>query len=243
MAHHVRLDPDGVYHTYPGEYERDDSVIPLDERRMIVIPAVPSSGTSCVAGILHHLGVNMGNVNNRVTTKHTKQRGYEQYEDVDTAMFTSEVNGLIDHLINQKIRFLHYLNYRYLLNPEGRLGVKTLPTIWMHTNHPEAWPIDILDVRRPLGMVLERDAERLARSPERTGAEPPPAFQVMNRYAGVAAMHWARERLIQIHPPKLTVPYEELLEDAPTWIERIVKVFELEVNDRQMTTALLSVRR
>ena len=56
-------------------------------------------------------------------------------------------------------------------------------------------------------------------------------------------MHWARERLLEFHPAKLTVEYEEFRANAPTWIERIVEVFELEVNDYQMTSALLSVKR
>lgn len=240
MSYHMELDGAAeTWRLYPGPHERKEAV-PLDERRMIFVPAVPSSGTSMVAGVLHHLGVNMGNC---LSEKWKKRRGYEQYEDLDIGMFTWKENSPMDHLVNQRIRFLDYLNYRYMTQ-KGRLGVKTLPTVWMHNLKPEAWPIDVLDVRRPLEEALERDIERLARRKERTPEwTPSTSWEVMARYGGVASMHWARERLLDFHPAKLTVNYEEFKEDAPNWIEKIVEVFELTPNDYQMTSALLSVQR
>ena len=158
-------------------------------------------------------------------------------------MFTWKANGAEDHLIGQRMRFLDYLNYRYMTQ-QGLLGVKALPTVWMYNQRPEAWPIDILDVRRPLEILLERDMNRLATRKERTPDwTPSSSFEAMGRYGGVASMHWARERLIEFHPPKLTVEYEDFRENAPNWIEKIVEVFGLEPNDRQMTTALLSVHK
>ena len=228
-----------TWRLHPGAHVARE-VVPLDERRMIFIPAVPSSGTSMVAGVLHHLGVNMGNCKSE---KWTKRRGYEQYEDLDAGMFTWRANGPVDHLVNQRLRFLDYLNYRYMTQ-QGRLGVKTLPTVWMHNAKPEAWPIDVLDVRRPLEVLLEKDLNRLATRANRTPDwVPSTSWEAMGRYGGVASMHWARERLLEFHPAKLTVEYEEFRANAPTWIERIVEVFELEVNDYQMTSALLSVKR
>ena len=242
MAYHVELDQhegDGVWRVHPGPHVRQD-VPPLDKRRMIFIPAVPSSGTSMVAGVLHHLGVNMGNC---MSEKWTKRRGYDQYEDLDMSLFTWKANGSGDGLVAQRLRFLDYLNYRYMTQ-KGQLGVKALPTVWMYNQRVEAWPIDVLDVRRDLGVMLEKDVDRLATRKERTPDwTPSTAFETMGRYSGVAAMHWARERLIEFHPPKMTVEYEDFRENAPNWIEKIVEVFGLKPNDRQMTTALLSVEK
>ena len=193
-----------------------------------------------VAGVLHHLGVNMGNCE---SAKWTKLRGYEQYEDLDIGQFTWRQNGPMDHLVNQRIRFQDYLNYRYDTQ-KGRLGVKTLPTIWMGAQYPERWPIDILDVRRPLQVSLDKDMERMALRPQREpGKEPFTAWESMARYGGVASMAWARDALLKIHPAKLTVDYDEFRANAPAHIEKIVEVFDLEPNDYQMTAALLSVKR
>ena len=206
---------------------------------MIVIPAVPSSGTSMVAGVLYHLGVNMGNC---LSEHWKKRRGYEQYEDLDVGQFTWRVNGPMDHLVNQRIRFLDYLNYRYATQ-EGRLGVKTLPTIWMGAEHPERWPIDVLDVRRPMDVSLKRDMERMSTRPLREpGAEPFTAWEAMARYGGVASMDWARQGLLKFHEPKLTVDYDAFRANPPSHIEKIAEVFELEPTDYQMTAALLSVQ-
>jgi len=239
MAWHTEFDKAAeTWRLLPGGHVTTEA-LPLDERRMIVIPAVPSSGTSMVAGVLHHLGVNMGNCE---SARWTKMRGYEQYEDLDVGQFTYKVNGPMDHLVNQRIRFLHYLNYRYATQ-KGRLGVKTLPTIWMGDEHPERWPVDILDVRRPLLTSLERDMERMALRIEREpGATPFTAWESLARFGGLASMYWAREALLKFHPAKLTVDYDEFRSNAPGHIEQIVEVFELEPTDYQMTAALLSVQ-
>ena len=214
MAYHMELDERdeaGTWRIHSGAHVTRD-VQPLDERRMIFVPAVPSSGTSMVAGVLHHLGVNMGNC---ISQKWTTRRGYEQYEDLDSSLFTWKANGPQDHLINQRMRFLDYLNYRYMTQ-KGRLGAKIIPTVWMYNQRVEAWPIDILDVRRPLEIMLEKDINRLATRPERTPDwVPSTSVEAMGRYSGVAAMHWARERLIDFIPAKLTVEYEDFRENAP----------------------------
>jgi hypothetical protein len=239
VAWHTEFDKGAeTWRLCPGDYvERE--IAPLEERRMIVIPAVPSSGTSMVAGVLHHLGVHMGNVHSE---RWTRLRGYEQFEDLDIGMFTWRQNGPMDHLVNQRIRFREYMNYRFATQA-GRLGVKTLPTIWMSDGHVEQWPIDILDVRRPLQTALDKDIERMATRPEREpGKEPFTAWESMARYGGVASMAWARDALLKFHPPRLTVDYDEFRANPPVHIEKIVEVFGLEPTDRQMTEALLSVR-
>jgi hypothetical protein len=46
------------------------------DRKLFLIPAVPSSGTSALAGVLHHLGVYMGNIDRE---KALQGRGYEMF--------------------------------------------------------------------------------------------------------------------------------------------------------------------
>ena len=222
----------------PGDGSNQPPEEPFDpERRMIVIPAVPSSGTSMVAGVLFHLGVNMGNCKSEAM----KRRGYLMWEDADVGVFSYIPNGPLDKLANMRIRFREYINYRFN-RQDGQLGVKTLPTIWLWDRNPADWPIDVLDVRRNIKTSMTKDAERLAnrevRNPEDGLAT---AWQVMQRVGGVASMDWAREMLLKFHPPKLTVDYDEFRADPPRHIEAIVDTFGIQTTDYKMTAALLSI--
>lgn len=232
-------DADRSWLARPGAFEPEPQE-PFDPgRSMIVIPAVPSSGTSMVAGVLYHLGVNMGNWNN----KGAARRGYMMFEDADIGMFSYQPRGPLDKLINMRIRFREYLNYRFHRH-DGILGVKTLPTVWLWDPNPGDWPIEVLDVRRPLEESLVKDAVRLAERERRDpSAGVATAWQTMNRVGGVASMWWTREMLLKFHPAQLTVDYDEFRDDPPAHIERINEVFDLKANDAQMTAALLSIQR
>ena len=208
-------------------------------RRLIWVPAVPSSGTSCVAGILHHLGVNMGNVRN----EQNRNRGYEMFEDLDVGHYAYIPNSELDRLLSQKVRFDHYCNFRIAESPPGRIGVKALPTAWMYSSDPKHLPVEILDVRRPLEDSVNADQERMANRPKRLeDAQPATAFDHITRAGGLTSMWLARDMLLSIHEPKLTLEYYDVLDDPPTAIRIICEAFDLQPTDGQLDDALRFVR-
>jgi hypothetical protein len=209
------------------------------ERRLIWIPAVPSTGTSCVAGLLQHLGVNMGNVRN----EENRNRGYEMFEDLDVGRFAYIPNSDLDRLMSQRVRFKDYCNYRIAESPPGRIGVKALPTAWIYCREPKLLPVDVLDVRRDLEVSVTRDQERMSQRPMRDEeAQPLPVLEHLKRAGGLASMWLARDMLLSIHPPKLTLQFDEVREGPMTAIEAICESFHLEPSDKQIDEALRFVQ-
>ena len=209
------------------------------ERRLIWVPAVPSSGTSCVSGILHHLGVNMG----KVDDPQNFSRGYQMFEDLDVGLFAYIPNSDQDRLLNQKVRMEQYCNYRIAESPPGRIGVKALPTAWAYCREPERLPVDVLDVRRPLQESIDADQRRMANRPLRDpGSVPRRVEDHWSRASGVAAMSVARDQLVAMHPPKLTLEFHAVLENPAQAVMEICGAFELEPTDEQMDTAVRSVK-
>ena len=196
------------------------------ERRLIWIPAVPSSGTSCVAGILRALGVDMG-----ITRKETS-RGYEMVEDVELSFFTFNQHSELDSLLKQRINFRDYLQFRFFKardRPTERLGVKALASAWMLDQDPLSLPVDILDVDRPLPEVLMSDQRRVAGAAQRNGTEPLSPYRHIARAGGVAAQWMAKLQLYSMLPPKLSISYESVLRNPEEAVLRIVRAFEIEV--------------
>jgi len=211
--------------------------IPHD-RDFILVPAVPSSGTSMLSGVLARLGVDMGQVNN----KPNFQRGYQMFEDVDVGMFSFSPNTPQDKLIRDNLRLREYINYRFHTNP-GLVGAKVTAMQWVRDPDVMSLPIKIVDISRPLEEVMASDAERYARGPERLPDHHiPTPYQVCTRASGVAACWMAKELLYKAVKPVISFQFKGFLEDPPKCIEALVEALGLEPTDRQMTEALLSVK-
>ena len=210
------------------------------DRRLIWVPAVPSSGTSCISGILHHLGVNMG----KIDDPENFNRGYQMYEDVDVGLFAYIPNSDSDRMLKQAVRFDQYCNYRISESPPGPIGAKVLPTAWAYCQDPTRLPVDILSVERPIEDVLNADQERMADRPRRKpGATPATIQEHWNRASGTAAMWLARNQLIAMHPPKLTLQFYDVLEDPQAAVDAICEAFGLTPTDEQLSEAVRSVKR
>jgi hypothetical protein len=210
-----------------------------DQRELIWVVAVPSSGTSCVAGILHHLGVNMGKVENEAN----HNRGYQMFEDVNVGMFAFVPNSPLDRLLNQRIRLREYCHFRAHSDPAGPIGVKTLPTAWAYDDDPASLPVKLIDVRRPLEDSINADQERMASRPLRDRqAVPAQVFEHWNRAGGVAGLSVARDQLLSIIQPKLTLEYYEVLANPSVAITEICGAFGLEPTDQQYDDAMRFVQ-
>lgn len=230
------------FKVYPGEgpLPPANKLVPPDERKVIWIPAVPSSGTSVVAGILAHLGVDMG-----VTQTMNQTRGYSMFEDIEVQMFVWQPNAPLDRLLNQRHRFRQYLNYRLWKNPTGRLGVKALATAWIWDDFldPASLPVETLDVRRPVEDSLISDQERMAARIERNAEElPATVWEHVGRGSGLAGNWVAREMIYKFHPPRYSLDFYDLLEHPLKHIEGIAGAFELEPSDEQIDSALHFVK-
>jgi queuine/archaeosine tRNA-ribosyltransferase len=101
----------------------------MDDRKLIVIPAVPSSGTSALAGVLHHLGVDMGAYS---LEDSMSKRGYEMFEDGDINLFCSRIESdkipLGPKLLTTRCRWRHYVNHRLITSEKDNLIGCKLPT-------------------------------------------------------------------------------------------------------------------
>jgi hypothetical protein len=225
----------------------DGSLNPLmavdpNQPKLIWIPAVPSSGTSCVAGILEALGVDMG----AAPDYESRRRGYRMVEDIEVGMFTFTPNAPLDSLLNQRVRLREYINYRFFRAKrsgfEGRIGVKALATSWLYDLDPASLPVDVLDVHRPLEEAIVADTRRMAGRKERDPNEDDAtAFQHMNRAGGVAANWLAKLMLFDIHPPKLSVDFAMTVANPEKAVQAIVEAFDLEPTERQVEDAVRTV--
>jgi hypothetical protein len=230
------------YRVYPGDgppFRAKRRAVP-DERRVIWVLAVPSSGTSCIAGVLHHLGVDMG-----VSPGVNERRGYQMFEDIEAGFYAFAPTSPLDKLLNQRLNIREYLSYRFYKNPRGRIGMKALPTSFLYDSmkDPASLQVEILDVRRPLEDSIIADQNRMAQRPMRSTEEmPATVFQHCNRAGGLAAMWTARDFLLKLHPAKLTVQFYEFLEQPRLWMDRIIEIFDLEPTDEQMAEAMHFVK-
>jgi hypothetical protein len=104
----------------------------MDNRKLIVIPAVPSSGTSALAGVLYHLGVDMGSFS---LEQQENTRGYEMFEDKGIALFCARYEDRFQpmqpHLLGTKCRWRHYVNHR-LIESKGPIGCKLPAVLMLH---------------------------------------------------------------------------------------------------------------
>jgi hypothetical protein len=163
--------------------------------RVIYVAGVPNGGTSCVAGILHHLGVDMGDI-----LLEPRQRSYVTFEDRQFAAYKAP-------------RFREYLEMR-LENANGRrVGCKVAAWAWMEDPEPETLPIDVLIVRRPLEASMrssmrlwtEDRAEQLARQ------DHPRAF-LADKVAGVGRAFAAVEMLSETIEPILEIDFAAIIQ-------------------------------
>jgi hypothetical protein len=206
---------------------------------LIWVLAVPSSGTSCVAGLLYYLGVNMGQVDNEAN----RNRGYKMFEDIAIGMFSFSPNSQLDRLLNQRIRLREYCHYRAHVDPPGPIGVKTLPTAWAQDRDPASLPVVVVDVRRPLKDSIDADQARMASRPLRDAkARPGTVFEHWGRASGVAAMDVARDQLLSIIPAAVTLDYYEVLEKPMAAIDALCTGLGLNPDGEQIDDALHHVK-
>jgi hypothetical protein len=212
------------------------------ERRIIWIPAVPASGTSCAAGILRELGVDMGKTN---PPSWMIARGYPMWEDPDMALFGALWNdkGMKLEVVSQRhVRLREYINYRFIQNPGHRCGFKAPAHFWADDPEPEKLPVELLDVHRPLEDSIQADWRTNQTRCERRPDLPPPSEEEARLRAGSLAMcMMAKMQLFKKIEPTYRMMFYELLENPKPFVDDLIDAFRLEPTPDQVKAAIESV--
>jgi hypothetical protein len=190
----------------------------MDNRKLIVIPAVPSSGTSALAGVLHYLGVNMGSYS---LEDNVDKRGYEMFEDRDIGLFCSvfedSFNPMTPKLLGTRCRWRHYVNHRLIMSHEDEVVGCKLPATLI-TYDPDLPTVNmvVLDIRRPLEDTIVSDLKRV------TKAHGEDAHRRMVRAADLGANWQAREEIVNKVEPELSLTFKELVTYPRKSVENII---------------------
>jgi hypothetical protein len=192
----------------------------MDDRKLIVIPAVPSSGTSALAGVLHHLGVNMGvySLEQNIT-----KRGYEMFEDADIAYFCSTfedaAHPMMPKLLGTRSRFRNYVNHRLIKSFEDEvIGCKIPATLATYDPDISTLPIVTLNVDRPLEDSIISDLKRLSDR----GGDDVDMHRRMVRSSDLAGNWWAKREILTQVEPELSLTFKELVTYPRKSVENII---------------------
>lgn len=183
---------------------------------LIFVAGCPSGGTSCVAGVLHHLGVDMGRFIDRPGI-----RGYTTYEDTTANQF-KDASG--------RLKVAAYVNHR-LNSPGGSLrGFKHTP-LWLDC--AADLPLQIIHVRRPLEDSIVSDWAKVQTV---AGAN-------QRERAGTVARAWMAARQVAARYPLIaTVDFYTLLAERVLCVTSLAQALGLPTEGPKWRAAVGSVR-
>jgi len=213
----------------------------LDERKLLLIPAMPSSGTSALAGVLHYLGVNMGNCNEE---DQTEKRGYEMFEDDDTWRYASRPNRDADRwegkLTGTILRIRGYVNYR-LWKDEGPVGAKIPAVLCMYDREIETLPILTLNVHRPFEQSVMSDRRTMVKQgkykPIQGDIDKILAANRM-RASDMGTCYVAKMDLFSHHEPIVNVTFDELISQREEMVHGIADTIDIGSTEEQIQSAI-----
>jgi hypothetical protein len=175
--------------------------------KVIWVVGVPNGGTSCVAGMLHHMGVDMGNVAAKPT-----RRPYRTFECRDRRQFGT---------------FREYLIAR--LEDGQRVGVKHSAASWVDDPHPETLPVQTLYVNRPLDDCIDSGLRLWTTDRRESLMEyPNPMRFLIDRGGGIGQWHAAKELLRSVIEPTLEIDFYHILQSSFTAAIQIAHAFEID---------------
>jgi hypothetical protein len=195
----------------------------MDDRKLIVIPAVPSGGTSALAGVLYHLGIDMGNFS---LEAQSDKRGYEMFEDKEIALFCSRFEP--DHipmapkLMSTRCRWRNYVNHRFM-GSEGPQGLKLPAVLMIQDDDIASLPVVYLNIERPLEDSIKADIKRMAKKGEygRNDIRSIQTFHMI-RAADISANWWAKKEILSLVEPELSLTFNELVKHPRKSVENII---------------------
>ena len=195
----------------------------MDNRKLIVIPAVPSSGTSALAGVLHHLGINMGVYS---LENQEQKRGYQMFEDKEIGLFCSQFSPehipMAPKLMSIRCRWRHYVNHRFM-GSDGPQGCKLPATLMIQDDDITSLPVVYLDVTRPLEDSISSDIKKIVKKGEydRNDIRSVQTLHMI-RSADIAANWWVKKEIFAQVEPELSLTFKELVTHPRKSVENII---------------------
>lgn len=217
------------------------------DRKLILIPAVPSSGTSALAGVLHHLGVNMGAIDGDGSLK---KRGYEMYEDTDVWKFCAVMQK--DHPFHESVgklsrtalRLRSYINYRFMNDPPGPIGAKIPAVLCLYDPDVPSLPIITLDVWRLFERCLVSDQKIMMNMGRfekiKDSWEAVCHFRKL-RAGDLGACVEAKMNLFNYHTPIFQIQFDDLVAKSEECVNNLVEKLNNEgiyPTDEQVESAI-----
>ncbi len=207
--------------------------------KILIIPAVPSSGTSALAGVFSKLGIDMGSHREKQAKK---LRGYKMYEDA--YMYDYQVNpdpltAKSGKITATKFHIREYLEFR--LKQPGKFKGAKLPAVWC-IGHSclSSLPILAVDIIRPLEVSMEADMENWRRMhPGKYDGEP--HFMIAHeilRGADMGSCHAAKKILFRHCPPVISMTFDNLLKHKEEIVHGIVETLKLPSDEKQIKDAI-----
>jgi hypothetical protein len=205
--------------------------------KVIYVIGTPNGGTSVVAGVLHHLGVDMGQF-----PLGPKTRSYTTFEDVQVARFKTpdELKKSIDTRVPwYPISIRAYLQQRLKDANGKRVGVKHSCLFLLADEEPETLPI--------LPVFVWRDLEKAIRAGQKFWkdergdviAEQKHPHLFCTHQAGPIARSWVgMQTLREMFPDSTQYYFDNILRNAEDWIKHMVCELDLEVSPEQFQKAL-----
>lgn len=188
--------------------------------KMIMVVGMPSGGTSLVAGLLHHLGVDMGRFERGVPEG---RRHYEGFECLDCW------EGAISHAFDasQSQAFMQSV-VQYIARRSaaaiGPFGVKHNPLLWLGMfDGIEQLPLRIVQVRRPLDEVMTSD--RRYRGDD------------VARAARMGVSYLGMNRLVERIQPVLELTFAGIIQNPDQSVESLIEAFGLSPDYGQIESA------
>jgi hypothetical protein len=193
-----------------------------------------SGGTSVVAGMLHHLGVNMGNF-----ASTPGKRGYATFEDIDCNEFKYSVTGSLPapRVMKMGFDFPAYAEKRISGGAPGqRCGFKSGPQFALHCDN--GWlaeHVELIVVNRPLEDSIQSHLDIWSELTQ------PDAPKTAEDYAWQSAsVAWAftlKEILAIQVPPALQLDYYSVLDVPMDTVVDLSATFNLNPTREQENAA------
>ena len=173
--------------------------------RLIFIAGTPAGGTSCVAGVLHHLGVDMGEI-----TVAPGIRGYPTYEDTLIGSYKIAPPEGVSLADGQRCHFPEYIQHRLELADGKPAGVKCAATYW-YGHDVTGLPLNVIIVNRPLEDTVVSNVAAWKRIHDQRGEELT-VYEAQAKAAAAVTYWYAKTTLRQIIRPVIEIDFYDVLE-------------------------------
>ncbi len=188
----------------------------------VFVIGVPHGGTSAVAGVLHRLGVDMGDF------RHRPRSTYDSYEDVAARPFA---RSTFDHYPVDERGFLRYCDQREA-GAYGVWGVKTFASRLLAESSRARSVFRYVWVTRPLLETIDRDSAGTERGPNERWL----------RARVLTGRLIESRRLASLVHPVASFSFDQLRRHPRSIVHELVDALELETSEEDIDNAIDFVR-